>query len=69
MTTNAQRLSDLEQQVADLAARIEEVARKGAALRTLEQAWFEVSGWTPAQRPALKPSRPRHLQVVPGGAR
>jgi hypothetical protein len=66
MTTNAQRLADLERQVADLTARIEEVARKGAALRTLEQAWFEVNGWQPAQRPALKPSPPRYLRAVGG---
>ena len=42
MTTTAQRLADLEQQVADLADLLEKYHRQAAALRTLEQAWFEV---------------------------
>ena len=66
MTTTAQRLADLEQQVADLADLLEKYHRQAAVLRTLEQAWFEVNGWQPAQRPALKPSRPRHLRAVGG---
>jgi hypothetical protein len=68
MTTTAKRLADLEQQVADLADRLEKYHRQAAALRTLEQAWFEVSGWQPAQRPAPGPSPARHLRAVGGGA-
>jgi hypothetical protein len=68
MTTTAQRLADLEQQVSDLTELVERYHRQAAALRTLEQVWFEVSGWQPAQRPAPGPSRARHLRAVGGGA-
>jgi len=68
MTTTAQRLTDLEQQVSDLTELVERYHWQAAALRTLEQAWFEVNGWQPAQRPAPRTSRPRYLHSVTGGA-
>jgi hypothetical protein len=72
MTASAQRIADLERQVADLAARIEQVARKAATLRSLEEVYLdERAARAPASRstaPRPPIRRPRHLQIV-GGAR
>ena len=83
MTRTEQRLADLERLVDEQAARVDHLTRQAFVLKTIQeiradagatgsalQAAFDAGrasareGMTP--RPAL---RPRHLQLVPGGAR
>jgi hypothetical protein len=66
MGARARRIADLERQVTELAARLEECHQKAAMVRAFEDAWAAAS---PAFGPAVLPRRPRHLQAVPGGAR
>jgi len=92
MTADGQRIADLERQVADVEARLEEYARQAAVVRTFEELFFESRGYDaasfettsatlkaafdagrvsvledPARRAGVA-CRPRHLQVVSGGA-
>ena len=67
MPTNSQRIADLEQQVATLAVLLQKYRGQSARLRSLEEIWFEATGWKPAARHlAPGPSRPRrrHLRAV-----
>ncbi len=63
MAGTAQRIADLERQVADLAARLEEYHQQAAMVRAIEDVIIAARPLAPAPRP------PRHLQAVPGGAR
>ena len=69
MPTNAQRIAALEQQVAGLAVLLEKYRGQSARLRSLEEIWFEATGWKPAaQRVAPGPSRARR-RAPAGGQR
>jgi len=67
MTTADQRIAALERQVADLAARLEEDARQAATLKAAFDAGRASVLEDPARRTGVA-CRPRHLQVVSGGA-
>jgi hypothetical protein len=64
MATAAQRITDLEQQVADLTARVEQVAQEAAMVRMFSEVRRDAHAAI-----ALRTSRPRHLHAVNGGAR
>lgn len=63
-TAAERRIADLEGQVAELAARIEEVAREACMLRAIEEVFADTA---PAYGAAVPRRRPRHLSVVGGG--
>jgi hypothetical protein len=83
MAADAQRLADLEEQVAGLTARVEKLTREAFVLKTLQeiradagpgafalQSAFDAGRASVSEgtpRPAAR--RPRHLQAVQGGAR
>lgn len=69
MTAAGQRIADLEQQVADLAARVEQLAHQALMIRTLDEIRLDHLGPGSGDRAGLKPSRPRHLAAVQGGRR
>ena len=69
MATTGQRIGDLEQQVADLAARVEQLTATAATIRTLSELRLERLGYGAGDRVDLKPSRPRHLTAIQGGPR
>jgi hypothetical protein len=66
MATSAQRIADLERQVADLAAEVEKLRGQAATLYTLEEMWIR-HGWQDSG-PAAPPRRRRHLTVLDGSA-
>ena len=54
----------LQAEVAELRARVEQVADEACVLRTLEETWFKFHGY--GSGPAAQ-QRPRHLRPVDGG--
>lgn len=69
MATSAQRIADLEQQLADLTAWFAQLERDAFCVKTLEQMIVERAGYPVAQRAALKAAPPRHLHAVEGVVR
>ena len=67
MTAADRRIAALERQVADLAARLEEDAREAVTLKAAFDAGRASVLDDPARRAGVT-CRPRHLQVVGGGA-
>jgi hypothetical protein len=67
MATSAQRLADLEQQVADLATEMQHLQEQAFTLMTLEQIVLKHQVLYPGQSDTAEPSRPRHLVAVQGG--
>jgi hypothetical protein len=67
MAAAAQRIADLEQQVAALSARVEQLAATASVIRTLNELMLVRAGYGADDHAGLKPSRPRHLMAVPGG--
>jgi hypothetical protein len=64
MTAQAQRIADLERQVAELAAEVGTLRAEAFIVRTIE----EIRAGAAAPRmPGPSPRRPRHLSVVAGG--
>jgi hypothetical protein len=61
-----ERLAGLEREVAELRAALKRVAVQAATLMTLEEITL---GYRRDLSPAAPPRRPRHLQLVDGGAR
>jgi hypothetical protein len=69
VTGTQERIAGLEQQVADLAARVELLAHQALMIRTLDEIRLDHLGYGTGDRAGLKPSRPRHLMAVQGGRR
>lgn len=67
MTATRQRIADLEQQVADLTARVEQLAHQALVIRMLNEVRLEHAGYSTGDRVGLKPTRPRHLRSVTDG--
>jgi hypothetical protein len=67
MAATRQRIADLEQQVADLTARVEQLDGQALVIRTLSEMRLDHLGCGAGDRAGLKP--PRHLAAVPGGRR
>jgi len=67
MSGTEQRITDLEQQVAGLAARTAQLEEDAFVLMTIEQMIVKHAGYPVTRRAALETSRPRHLQVVTRG--
>ncbi len=72
--TDAERIAELERQVAALRADLDGVAADAADAATMRMAW-EVEealearrSARPPRRPAGLSRRPRYLRAVPGGA-
>jgi hypothetical protein len=63
MATAAQRIADLEQQVADLAALVEQYYQSACVIRSFE----DVLGAPLTTASRQQSPRPRHLTVVAGG--
>ena len=66
MAPAAQRIADLERQLADLTARIAQLESDAFFVKTLEEIRAERAGYPIGQRAALGASRPRHLHAVDG---
>jgi hypothetical protein len=66
MATAAQRIADLEQQLAGLAERFAKLEHQAFLVKTLEDIRLERAGYD-IGRVTVK--APRHLQVVDGGRR
>jgi hypothetical protein len=69
MTGTDQRIVGLEQQVAALTAQVEQLAGQALVITMLNEMRLEHLGDGAGDRAGLKPSRPRHLMAVRGGAR
>ena len=65
MTGTDPRVADLEQQAADLTARVELLEHHGLALKAL----LDNPGYGVGDRAGLRPSRSRHLMAIQGGER
>ena len=63
MATAAQRIADLEQQLAGLTARFAKLEHQAFLVKTLEDIRLERAGYDIGRVPA-KTSRPRHLHAV-----
>jgi hypothetical protein len=63
--TAAQRIADLEDQVAGLAAEVRDLRVQAFLMRTAEEVW---AGTRAAPAAAVLPRGLRHLSVVGGGA-
>jgi hypothetical protein len=61
MATSVHRIADLEQQAADLTARLERVESYGLALKALIEVLLD-----PGYGAGPKPSRSRHLMAIQG---
>jgi hypothetical protein len=70
MTAAEQRIADLEQQLAELAAQVEHLEHEAILIRTVEEMVVRHAGYSIPQRAPLKSARPRHLHLIAsGGAR
>lgn len=69
MAAAAQRIADLEQQVAALSARVEQLAGQALMIKTLNEMRLDRLDYGAGDRAGPKPSRPRHLTAVQGGRR
>lgn len=69
MTDAGHRIAGLERQVADLTARVEQLAQEAFMLKALNRMSLEILGHGIGDCAALKLSRPRHLTAVQGGPR
>jgi hypothetical protein len=66
MASAAQRIAGLEQQLAALMGRFEQLEREAFFVKTIEQVIAERAGYSTGPRAALKASPRRHLHVVEG---
>jgi hypothetical protein len=61
MATAAQRIADLERQLADFSADVRDLRAEAFVIKCLEGMRLERQAGV---RPTVPPRRPRHLQVV-----
>jgi hypothetical protein len=69
MATSAQRIADLERQLADLTSRFAQLEEDAFVVKTMEQLIVEHVGYSAGPRAALKASPRRHLHAVDGAVR
>jgi len=66
VTRAGQRIADLEDQAAGLAAEVKNLRAGAFVLRTLEEAALDRYGYGGSRPAALRASRPRHLRLAGG---
>ena len=64
MATSAQRIAELERQVAELTERVEQLAQQAFVSGPLEQMRLVRQDYADGQPAARAASRPRHLRSV-----